>query len=43
MYRSIMVPLDGSEGAERALAVAARLANITGAHLHLAHVIDLLA
>jgi nucleotide-binding universal stress UspA family protein len=35
MYQSILVPLDGSSHAEKALSVAAQLARGTGASLHL--------
>jgi len=38
MFRRIMVPLDGSELAERALPCAERLARLTGATLHLVRV-----
>jgi nucleotide-binding universal stress UspA family protein len=38
MYRSILVPLDGSPLSERALPLARDLARRTGAALHLAHV-----
>ncbi len=38
MYRSILVPLDGSALAERALAVAAALAGRFGSELHIVHV-----
>lgn len=39
MYRSILLPLDGSSFAEEALPLAAHLASVEGAHLTLAHVI----
>jgi len=39
MYRTILVPLDGSEFAEQALPLATLLAGREGAELHLAHVI----
>jgi nucleotide-binding universal stress UspA family protein len=42
MYRSIMVPLDGSTFGEQALPVAAALARRTGARLLLVHVLDVL-
>jgi nucleotide-binding universal stress UspA family protein len=38
MYRSILVPLDGSAFGEHALPFALSLARQAGAHLHLAHV-----
>ena len=38
MYRSIIVPLDGSAFGEQALPLARSLAQATGADLHLAHV-----
>src|SRR5919197_4810308 len=38
MFQQIMVPLDGSELAERALPCAERLGVATGATLHLVHV-----
>jgi nucleotide-binding universal stress UspA family protein len=40
MYRSIMVPLDGSRAAEHALPLAASIARRAGATLQLAHVHD---
>jgi nucleotide-binding universal stress UspA family protein len=40
MFERILVPLDGSSRAERALAVAARLARVTGATMVLTRVID---
>ena len=40
MYQSIMVPLDGSELAERALPCAEELARFTGATLHLVRVVE---
>jgi nucleotide-binding universal stress UspA family protein len=39
MYRSILLPLDGSSFAEEALPLASHLASVGGAHLTLAHVI----
>jgi len=39
MYRTILVPLDGSEFAEEALPLAKALASKIGAELHLAHVV----
>ncbi|MEX0856302.1 MAG: universal stress protein [Gemmatimonadota bacterium] len=39
MYRTILVPLDGSEFAEEALPLAKAIASQVGAELHLAHVI----
>ena len=41
MFQQIMVPLDGSELAERALPCAERLGVAAGATLHLVHVIEL--
>lgn len=35
MYKNILVPVDGSSYAERAVAVAAELARVSGATLHL--------
>ncbi len=40
MVQQILVPLDGSDRGERALPVAARLAEATGATLHLARVVE---
>ena len=40
MYQRIVVPLDGSELAERALTHAENLARIIGCPLHLVRVID---
>src|ERR687887_482171 len=42
MFQQIMVPLDGSELAERALPCAARLGVATGATLHLVQVVELM-
>jgi nucleotide-binding universal stress UspA family protein len=39
VYRSILLPLDGSSFAEEALPLASHLASVQGAHLTLAHVI----
>ena len=39
MYRSILVPLDGSTFSEHALPAAARIARLAGAHLQLVRVI----
>src|ERR687886_894781 len=41
MFQQILVPLDGSELAERALPCAERLGLATGATLHLVHVVEL--
>jgi nucleotide-binding universal stress UspA family protein len=41
MFQQIMVPLDGSELAERALPCAERLGMASGATLHLVHVVEL--
>src|SRR5919199_5495208 len=41
MFQQIMVPLDGSELAERALPCAERLGVATGATLHLVHVVEI--
>ena len=38
MYRSILVPLDGSGPSEHALPIAATIARASGATLHLTHV-----
>lgn len=38
MYRSILVPIDGSEHARRALTLASRLASGSDATIHLLHV-----
>src|SRR5207344_359289 len=40
VYRSILVPLDGSALAERALAVASALASRFGSDLHIVHVLS---
>lgn len=40
MYRTILVPLDGSPTARLALADAAQLASLSGAKLHLLHIVD---
>lgn len=40
MFQQIMVPLDGSEVAERALPCAEQLARLSGATIHLIHVIE---
>jgi len=40
MFKQILVPLDGSDRGERALPVAARLAEATGATLHLVRVVE---
>jgi nucleotide-binding universal stress UspA family protein len=41
MYQRIVVPLDGSELAEKALPEAEQIARLTGAPIHLMRVIDL--
>ena len=43
MYRRIVVPLDGSALAERALPEAEKLAGLSGAPLHLVRVVDVAA
>jgi nucleotide-binding universal stress UspA family protein len=43
MYKSILVPLDGSTFAEHALPLALALARRSGAALHLVHVLQPLA
>ncbi len=40
MYQRILVPVDGSECADRGLSEAIALARLTGARLRLVHVID---
>ena len=40
MYQRILVPIDGSPTSLRGLGEAVRLAQLTGAHLRLIHVID---
>ena len=40
MFNSILVPLDGSDLAEKALAKAQEMAQATGAVLHLVHVVS---
>jgi len=40
MYERILIALDGSETSKRALAEALRMAQLTGARLCVAHVID---
>lgn len=39
MYQRILVPIDGSEGAKRALDEAIKLAKLTGAQLQVVHVL----
>lgn len=39
MYKRILVPVDGSEGAQRALGEAVELAKLTGAQLQAVHVL----
>jgi len=41
MYQRILVPVDGSATAEAGLSEAIRLGRLTGATLHLIHVLDL--
>ena|SRR5690554_1723293 len=43
MFHSILVPVDGSEGAKKALDVACQLANQSDATLHILHVPEELA
>ena len=43
MYQSILIPVDGSEGAKKALEVACQLANQTNATLHILHIPEELA
>jgi len=43
MYQSILVPVDGSEHAQKALSVACQLARQQGATLHLLHIPEELA
>ncbi|MGQ4877597.1 universal stress protein [Billgrantia sp. LNSP4103-1] len=38
MYKSILIPVDGSEGAKKALEVACELANQADATLHILHI-----
>lgn len=40
MYRTLLVPLDGSDTSRRGLREAIALARVHGARLHLLHVID---
>lgn len=40
MYKTILVPVDGSEPSNKGLAEAVRLARALGAAVHLVHVID---
>ena len=40
MYQRILVPIDGSPTSTRGLDEAIRLAKLTGATLHLVHVLD---
>src|SRR5687768_1296288 len=42
MYKRIVVPLDGSDLAERALPHAGEMAQLTGSPIHLVRVIDTL-
>ncbi len=40
MYQRILVPVDGSASSRQGLSEAIALAKLTGAHLHLVHVLD---
>jgi nucleotide-binding universal stress UspA family protein len=40
MYQRILVPVDGSAASDRGLDEAIRLAQVTGSHLRLVHVMD---
>ena len=40
MYQRILVPVDGSDCANRGLSEAMALARLTGAHIRLVHVVD---
>ena len=42
MFERIMVPVDGSELAERALGYVERIAPVTGATIHLVEVVQML-
>lgn len=41
MYKTILVPIDGSTTAEAAVKEASRLASLCQAHVHLLHVLDM--
>ena len=43
MYQKILVPVDGSPTSTLGLTEAVRLAGVTGARLHLLHVVDVLS
>ncbi len=43
MYKTILLPIDGSTGSSYAISEAATLAQMSGASIHLLHVIDMAA